>query len=184
MKSTLLSDTGEKTYALMLGKGDKVLAEPSVFGEKHHLRSSHFLHRRPRPFVALPAAVEKRSAAGTCFSARGARQPTRAGLITVKTSRTETKHSRTAITGQPIAVEGRTCWRRAHADQVAFLVDGDAYFTALAHAIRRAQRSVFILGWNIDSRVRLIANPRLTDRPVRLAPLIKRMLSRRPDLHV
>lgn len=85
---------------------------------------------------------------------------------------------------EPIAIEGRNCWRYPHADRVAFLVDGEAYFTAFAQAVNRAERSVFILGWDIDSRVRLFADGRVPGLPSTLAPLLKKVISRRPELNV
>jgi phospholipase D1/2 len=51
---------------------------------------------------------------------------------------------------------GRNCWRIEHADRIAFLVDGAAYFHALRRAAVRARHSIFILGWDIDSRLRLV----------------------------
>lgn len=51
---------------------------------------------------------------------------------------------------------GRNCWRLAQAGRVTFLVDGAAYFSALRAAAAKARRSIFILGWDIDSRMRLV----------------------------
>jgi phosphatidylserine/phosphatidylglycerophosphate/cardiolipin synthase-like enzyme len=54
-----------------------------------------------------------------------------------------------------VAIPGANCWRLARAARVAFLVDGERYFDALASALGRARRSVYILGWDIHSRLRL-----------------------------
>ena len=51
---------------------------------------------------------------------------------------------------------GRNCWRLEQAGRVAFLVDGAAYFSAVRAAAAQARRSIFILGWDIDSRMRLV----------------------------
>ena len=51
---------------------------------------------------------------------------------------------------------GRNCWRIERANRLSFLIDGAAYFSAVREAIANAQRSVFILGWDIDSRIRLV----------------------------
>ncbi|MBN2033276.1 MAG: VTT domain-containing protein [Deltaproteobacteria bacterium] len=48
------------------------------------------------------------------------------------------------------------CWRLSHADQVAFLVDGAAYFEALSDAIDQAQETILIAAWDIDSRIQLL----------------------------
>jgi phospholipase D1/2 len=50
---------------------------------------------------------------------------------------------------------GRNCWRIVPCARAAFLIDGEAYFSAVATALGRAKYSVFILGWDIDSRIRL-----------------------------
>lgn len=55
-----------------------------------------------------------------------------------------------------LLVPGRNCWRIEHAERLAMLVDGDQFFGAVRAALRTAQRSIFILGWDIDSRMRLV----------------------------
>ncbi len=55
----------------------------------------------------------------------------------------------------PLLRPGHNCWRVEPCRRFAMLVDGDAYFTALRQALTRAEHSVFILGWDIDSRMRL-----------------------------
>lgn len=54
-----------------------------------------------------------------------------------------------------ILVEGKNCWRRAHAERVSFLVDAAAYFDAFARAALRARNSILIVGWDFNSRTRL-----------------------------
>jgi phospholipase D1/2 len=66
-----------------------------------------------------------------------------------------------------ICVEGKNCCSIDRAGRVAFLVDGEVYFPTLAATLERAQRFIFITGWQLDSRVRLDprnpASPRLGD---------------------
>jgi hypothetical protein len=50
---------------------------------------------------------------------------------------------------------GRSCWRVESAERVAVLVDGSAYFDAFADAAERARHSIFIVGWDFNSGVRL-----------------------------
>jgi hypothetical protein len=54
-----------------------------------------------------------------------------------------------------ICKQEKNCWRLAAAKRVAFLIDGDAYFSTLAATLERAQHSILIAGWQLDSRVRL-----------------------------
>ena len=78
--------------------------------------------------------------------------------------------------------ERENCWRIATVRRAAFLIDADAYFAALRHAIDRARSSVFILGWDIDSRVQL--NPGTAEAPLTLLEFLNGVLSRQPDLRV
>src|SRR5688572_20135513 len=50
---------------------------------------------------------------------------------------------------------GHNCWRVERAERAAFIVDGDAYFTAVLEAARHAQRSILITGWDFHSRTPL-----------------------------
>jgi phosphatidylserine/phosphatidylglycerophosphate/cardiolipin synthase-like enzyme/uncharacterized membrane protein YdjX (TVP38/TMEM64 family) len=77
---------------------------------------------------------------------------------------------------------GRNCWRVARADRAAFLIDADAYFTAFRQAVARARRSVFILGWDVDSRTTIGRDD--AGAPIALLPFLNDALARRPDLRV
>jgi phospholipase D1/2 len=48
-----------------------------------------------------------------------------------------------------------TCWRIAQAGRVAFVVDGENYYRAVREALDRAERSVFVIGWDFNHRMRL-----------------------------
>ncbi|SAK89706.1 phospholipase D/transphosphatidylase [Caballeronia fortuita] len=50
---------------------------------------------------------------------------------------------------------GRNCASVRHADRFSLLIDGADYFRVLREALTRAERTVFILGWDIDSRMKL-----------------------------
>lgn len=51
---------------------------------------------------------------------------------------------------------GRNCAAIRHADRFAVLIDGEAYFPVLREALKRARQTVFIVGWDINSRIRLV----------------------------
>jgi phospholipase D1/2 len=57
---------------------------------------------------------------------------------------------------QRILQQGRNCWQKLRSSRVKFFIDGAAYFSALAQALEQARESVLILGWDFDSRIRLI----------------------------
>jgi phosphatidylserine/phosphatidylglycerophosphate/cardiolipin synthase-like enzyme/uncharacterized membrane protein YdjX (TVP38/TMEM64 family) len=82
-----------------------------------------------------------------------------------------------------ILAAGRNCWRIERAERLAFLVDGAAYFAAARAAIARASRSVFLLGWDFDSRTRLV--PRASDGyPEELGAFLREVLRRNRELRV
>lgn len=57
---------------------------------------------------------------------------------------------------QPSLFEpGRNCYGVGHADRVALIIDGDAYFKAFVNAALRATRSIVIVGWDFHSRTQL-----------------------------
>jgi phosphatidylserine/phosphatidylglycerophosphate/cardiolipin synthase-like enzyme/uncharacterized membrane protein YdjX (TVP38/TMEM64 family) len=79
---------------------------------------------------------------------------------------------------------GRNCWRIEHAAQVAFLIDGQAYFTALYHSLLLARRSIYILAWDINSRFKLLRDEPLPRRwPVRIGDLLNTLVKARSRLH-
>ncbi len=80
--------------------------------------------------------------------------------------------------------EGRNCWRKVSAERVAFLVDGEAYFSAFASAVEKARHSVLILGWDIDSRVGLWRDGRSTDRPEQLGGFLNAVVKGRKGLNI
>lgn len=50
---------------------------------------------------------------------------------------------------------GRNCHGVGHANRVALIVDGDAYFQAFVQAALRATRTIVIVGWDFHSRTQL-----------------------------
>jgi phosphatidylserine/phosphatidylglycerophosphate/cardiolipin synthase-like enzyme/membrane protein DedA with SNARE-associated domain len=83
-----------------------------------------------------------------------------------------------------ITREGHNCWRLERADRAAFLVDAGPYYEALASALERAERQVVVLGWDIDSRVRLRRGGGASAQQSELRRLLNAVVSRRPELEV
>ncbi|MFP3870331.1 MAG: VTT domain-containing protein [Syntrophobacteria bacterium] len=82
-----------------------------------------------------------------------------------------------------ILVEGRNCWRIAPAARAALLIDAASYFAAFRAAVERARHSILIVGWDMDSRLRLVRDDRAHDLPVALGDFLNAVVSRRPGLH-
>jgi phospholipase D1/2 len=56
---------------------------------------------------------------------------------------------------QTILKPGKNCWCLEPAERISFLVDGQAIFEAFEAVAGQAKKSLLIVGWDIDSRVRL-----------------------------
>ena len=85
---------------------------------------------------------------------------------------------------QALLVPGRNCWRIDRAKRLSFLIDGATYFPAVRAAIRNARRSVFILGWDIDSRIRLVPSGANDGYPEELGDFLNEVVKRRRDLRM
>ena len=78
---------------------------------------------------------------------------------------------------------GQNCWRVAQADRAAVLIDGAPYFAHLETALRNAQRSILIVGWDFDGSIRLCPDRCAEDSPP-LGPLLRALVEERPELEV
>jgi phosphatidylserine/phosphatidylglycerophosphate/cardiolipin synthase-like enzyme len=83
----------------------------------------------------------------------------------------------------PILRPGRNCWRVAQADRASVLIDGAPYFAHLEAALRKAQRSILIIGWDFDGSIRLRPDVPAEDSPP-LGPLLRSLVEERADLEV
>jgi phospholipase D1/2 len=79
---------------------------------------------------------------------------------------------------------GRNCWRIEEARRAAWLIDGDAYFTAFREAAQKAEHSIYILGWDFDTRVRMMIGRQPDGYPDRLGPFLDALLMKRKHLQI
>ncbi len=85
----------------------------------------------------------------------------------------------------PLFEPGKTCWRVETADRVAMLVDSKTYFTAALTAMRRAKRSILLLGWGFDPRTRLKPDASGEEHgPDEIGNLLIKLSKQRPDLDI
>lgn len=83
--------------------------------------------------------------------------------------------------------EGRTVFRKAHADNAAVIVCGAAYFLALREAMLAARESIHIVGWDIDGRTDLWPGREEADDdgwPTRFGELVAELRKRRPEVSI
>lgn len=79
---------------------------------------------------------------------------------------------------------GRNCWQIAQTPRFSLLIDAQAYFSAVRQAMANAHRSIFILSWDIDSRVRLVPQGANDGWPEPLGEFLAALVKARPALHV
>lgn len=82
-----------------------------------------------------------------------------------------------------LLVPGRNCWRIDRAHRASWLVDGDEYFSAVRSALTQAQGTIFIIGWDIDSRMRLVPSGANDGFPEPLGDFLAALLAARPQLN-
>ena len=61
---------------------------------------------------------------------------------------------------------GHNCWRIETAKRAAFLVDGETDFRAFREVALEAQRTIFILGWDFDTRIRMLIDREPDGSPI------------------
>lgn len=89
----------------------------------------------------------------------------------------------TEATGRRILREGHNCATIARADKLAVIVDASDYFRHLRSAILQAKRHVLLIGWDFDSRIKMVPGEK-TEGPNRVGRFLNWIIRRRPDLHV
>ncbi len=80
----------------------------------------------------------------------------------------------------------RNVWRVEEAARVRLLVDAADYFEALRAAMRRAERSILIVGWDIDSRTRLVGPSGKADDglPETFGDFLTALAREKPELQI
>ncbi|WP_150685198.1 VTT domain-containing protein [Pandoraea iniqua] len=85
---------------------------------------------------------------------------------------------------EPLLREGRNCWRIEPAARMRMLVDGEAYFSALRESLQHARHTVFILGWDIDSRMQLAPEGPDDGLPAGLRDFLDALVRRNKSLRI
>jgi phosphatidylserine/phosphatidylglycerophosphate/cardiolipin synthase-like enzyme/uncharacterized membrane protein YdjX (TVP38/TMEM64 family) len=81
---------------------------------------------------------------------------------------------------------GENIWRLERASRAGVLIDGANYFLAVRQALLKAERQVFIVGWDIHSQTRLVGPSGEADDgfPELLGDLLTALVRRRPQLKI
>ena len=82
---------------------------------------------------------------------------------------------------KPILDIGRNVWRVARASRAAILIDGCNYFSQLERALRAAEHSVLIIGWDFDGSIKLCPDD---DECHPLGEFLYSLLEEKPTLKI
>lgn len=76
---------------------------------------------------------------------------------------------------------GRNAWRAEQASCASILIDGCNYFTQLERALKLAQRSILIVGWDFDGSIKLCPDD---DQCLPLGPFLRSLVEAKSALAV
>jgi len=79
---------------------------------------------------------------------------------------------------------GRNCWRIEPSQRAKVLIDGAAYFAVLRRVLEAARESIFVIGWDIDSRIPLYPADGDDALPLTLGEFLDALAARRSELNV
>lgn len=80
--------------------------------------------------------------------------------------------------------EDSNCWRISHAQRASFLIDGEDYFRTVREAMKQAQHSIFIIGWDIHSELQLIRDDTDDGYSHQLGPLLNQLAAEKNQLNI
>ncbi|HEX7932541.1 MAG TPA: phospholipase D-like domain-containing protein, partial [Paraburkholderia sp.] len=98
--------------------------------------------------------------------------------------------SRDTEAAAPVAPNGAvmdtasTCEWILRAHRASVLIDAASYYSVLREMIPRARHSIFILGWDIDSRIELVPGGANDGLPPRLSEFLCAVLDANPQLRI
>lgn len=85
---------------------------------------------------------------------------------------------------EKIAVPGRNCWRIERADRMAVIVDAEDYFRAVKEAMLHAQHSIYMIGWDFDTRIKFEPEGKTLEGPNALGSFLRWMDKKRPGVQI
>jgi phosphatidylserine/phosphatidylglycerophosphate/cardiolipin synthase-like enzyme/uncharacterized membrane protein YdjX (TVP38/TMEM64 family) len=85
-----------------------------------------------------------------------------------------------------ILIPNRNVWRVERAERAAVLIDAASYFGALREALLKARSTVFIVGWDLDSRTPLVGESGKAQDgyPEGFVDFLTALVNERPHLNV
>ena len=86
--------------------------------------------------------------------------------------------------GAGLCEPGRNCWRVERAGRAALVIDAADYFRLARAAMIEAKSQILLMGWDLDTRIKLIEEEEDGEAPVHLGPLLQWLSKTRPGLTI
>ncbi|SET15030.1 Phosphatidylserine/phosphatidylglycerophosphate/cardiolipin synthase [Nitrosomonas marina] len=79
---------------------------------------------------------------------------------------------------------GWNCWRMEQVDRLRFLIDGADYFATLRAAMKKAQHTIYILSWDINSQLELVRDAGDDGYPEKLGEFLNALTDKNQNLNI
>lgn len=86
--------------------------------------------------------------------------------------------------GDALLEPGRNCWRIERAGQAALIVDAADYYRLAREAMLKARSQIFLIGWDLDTRISLVSGDPGDGAPAKLGALVTWLSKHRPELDI
>lgn len=83
-----------------------------------------------------------------------------------------------------ILSEGESCWRVARADRLSVIIDAADFFKHAKQAMLKAKRSIYLIGWDFDTRIRLEPGNPHAKRPDKLGRFLNSLARRNEAIDI
>lgn len=87
-------------------------------------------------------------------------------------------------------VEGQNCWRKAQAERLALIIDGQEYFRRLRQSLIAARHVALMIGWDFDLKIDMLPGESDEDGnapdgfPNYVGDFLEALVKRRPSLQI
>ncbi|MCJ8517401.1 phospholipase D1/2 [Pseudorhizobium tarimense] len=83
-----------------------------------------------------------------------------------------------------ILAEGESCWQKARADRFSVIIDAADFFRFAKQSMLKAKRSIYLIGWDFDTRIRLEPGNKNADRPDKLGRFLSALARKNKDIDI
>lgn len=83
-----------------------------------------------------------------------------------------------------ILAEGESCWRKARADRFSVIIDAADFFRLAKQSMLKAKRSIYMIGWDFDTRIRLEPGNKQAERPDKLGRFLSSLAKKNKEIDI